>query len=45
MSSVGIINILLTILVYLSQEGLKKTNIDFSNNTFPIDTGIINLYH
>ena len=25
-----------------SPEGLEKTYIDFSNNTFPIDPGIIN---
>ena len=27
----------------MSPEGLKETYIDFSNNKFPIDTGIMNL--
>ena len=45
MSSVGIMNIFLTILVVLSPEGLQKTYIDFSNNTFPIDTVTINVFH
>ena len=35
----------LIILVYLSSKGLEKTYIDFSNNTFPIDTCITNLFH
>ena len=29
----------------LSPEGLEKTFIDFSNDTFLIETGIINLVH
>ena len=29
----------------LSPEGLEKAYSDFSNNTFPTDTGIINLLH
>ena len=29
----------------MSPKGLEKTFIDFSNNTFTIDTGIINLLH
>ena len=36
-------NISLTILV--APEGLEKTFIDFSNDPFPIETGIINLFH
>ena len=45
MSSVEIMNISLAILVVLSTESLEKTFIDFSNKTFPIDTGIKNLVH
>ena len=29
----------------MSPEGLEKTFIDFYNNTFLIETGIINLFH
>ena len=39
-------NISLTILVVSEcrkKKGLEKTYIDFSNNTFPIDRGIIKL--
>ena len=32
-------------LVDLGPEGLEKTYTDFSNNTFPIDKVIINLFH
>ena len=38
-------NIALTILVVFSPEGLKKTYTEFSNNTFPIDTGFMNLFY
>ena len=36
-------NISLTILV--APEGLEENFIDFSNNPFPVETGIINLFH
>ena len=29
----------------MSPEGLEETYIDFSNNKFPTDTGIMNLSH
>ena len=29
----------------ISQEGLEKTFIDLSNNKFPVETGIIKLFH
>ena len=32
-------------LVDLGPEGLEKIYTDFSNNTFPIDKVIINLFH
>ena len=40
-------NVTLTILVVFewSAEVLEKAFIDFSNNTFPKETGIINLLH
>ena len=45
MSSVGeYMNISLKILVVFESARFKKTYIDFSNNTFPIDTCIINLF-
>ena len=44
MSSIGKMDIFLTILVYLCPEGLEKTAIDFSNSTFRIETGIIKLF-
>ena len=45
--SVGKMNVTLTILVVFewSAEGLEKAFIDFSNNTFPKETGIINLLY
>ena len=47
MSSVGKMNVSLKILSesYLSPEGLEKTFIDFSNNPFAKETGIIKLFH
>ena len=45
MSSVGKMNIFLTIVVVLESRSLEKTFIDFSNNTFPIETGIIDLFY
>ena len=44
MSSIGKMDISLTILVYLCPEGLEKTAIDFSNSTSRIETGIIKLF-
>ena len=44
-SSVGIINISMTILFVFQFRRFRKTFIDFCNNTFPIETGIINLFH
>ena len=37
-------NISLKHLSHLSPEGLEKTYVDFSNNTFSTDRGIINLF-
>ena len=45
MSSVGKMNISLTILVLFESRRFRKNFFDFSNNTFPIQTGIINLFH
>ena len=45
MSSVGTINISLIILVAFESRRFKKTYIDVSNNTFPLDTGIIKSFH
>ena len=45
MSSAGKTNISLTILVLFESKGLEKAFIDFSNNTFPIETAVINLLH
>ena len=49
MTSVGVVNISLTILVAFEgatySESLEKTWIDFSNNAFPEDTGITNFFH
>ena len=45
MSSVGIMNISLTILLDLSPEGSEKNFIDFSYNTLPMDTDITNSFH
>ena len=42
-SSVGILNIPLTILVVIESRGLEKNYIHFSNNTFPLSTVITNL--
>ena len=39
------INIYLTILVMFQSRMFRKRLINFSNNTFPIKTGIINLFH
>ena len=38
MSSVGMMNISLTIIVVFKSRMFRKKYIDFSNNTFPIDT-------
>ena len=45
MPSVEKMNISLTILVVLESRRFKKTFFDFSNNTFPIERSIINLFH
>ena len=52
MSSVGIMNMSLKILVVFESREFRKTYIDFSNitnftqiNTFPIESYIINLFH
>ena len=45
MSSVGKINISLTILVVFESTRFTKTFNDFLNDTFPVDTDIINLFH
>ena len=44
-SSVGKIHISFKIFVVFQSRRFKKTFIDFSNNTFPIKTGIIDLFH
>ena len=38
-------NVTLTILVVFESRRFRKNFFDFSNNTFPIETGIINLFH
>ena len=43
MSSVGIINIFLAILVVFEYRGFRKNFIHFSANTFPISTVVISL--
>ena len=32
-------------LCWNNAESLEKTSIDFSNKTFPIETGIVNVFH
>ena len=43
MSSVGIINLFLAILVVFEYRGFRKNFIHFSANTFPISTVVISL--
>ena len=45
MSSAGKIIIDFTILVKFQSRRFRETFIDFSNNIFPIETGITNLFH
>ena len=45
MCSVGKINISSTKLVLFESKRFRKTFNDFYNDVFPIDKGIINLFH
>ena len=44
MSSVGVMNIFLAILVVLESRSFRRNYIDFHSSTFPIDTCIINSF-
>ena len=44
-SSVGKMNTCLILIVVFKSRSFRKFFFDFSNNTFPIETGVINLFH
>ena len=45
MCSVGKMNTCLTLIVPFKSRSFRKIFFDFFNNTFPIETGVINLFH
>ena len=44
-SSVGKMNTCLTLIVAFKSRSFRKKIFDFFNNTFPIEIGVINLFH